>query len=112
MTREKKFAEGKIEVGQIWEVVSDCFFTSDKKSEYNRPIKLAKGEKIEIRFPYEWHFRTEDNFYFHAFPEMIFENCKPFGVIMPDVRFNNKANLEEILRLKLYHEAKAYGEKP
>lgn len=92
----------KIEVGQIWEVTSDCFLPTDQKEDHNRPVKLATGEKIEIRYPYEWHFRTEDNFYFHATPEMISQNCMLPGVICSNVRSANSATLEEILRLRLF----------
>jgi hypothetical protein len=92
----------KISVGQIWEVKTECFFTSYGDNKYKRPIKLFVGEKIEIRYPYEWHFRTEDSFYFHATPEMIKENCQLFGVIDEGVRLNNLANLKEILQLELF----------
>lgn len=91
-----------IKVGQIWEVTSDDFATSGDKSKYKRPIKLAKGEKIEIRYPYEWHFRTEDKHYLHAEPDMILQNCKLIGEIIERVRSQNIASLEEILRLRLY----------
>lgn len=92
----------KITQGQIWEVVTDGFLTSIDKSSYKRQIKLDKGEKIEIRYPYEWHFRTWDNHYLHAEVEVILANCKLIGTIIPHVKATNKANLEEILRLRLY----------
>jgi len=92
----------KMEVGNIYEVITDYFFTSGESNEYKRPIKLKKGEKIEIRYPYEWHFRTEDDNYFHADVEMIDKNCELLGKVSPSIRFENKANLEEILRLNLY----------
>lgn len=91
-----------IQTGQIWEVTKEGFFTSGENNCFKRPIGLAVGEKIEIRYPYEWHFRTEDNNYFHAKPEMILEHCKFIGDILPEVKFANMANLEEILRLRLY----------
>ena len=93
----------KIEVGQIWEVITDNFLTSgddDKKN--SRQLKIYKGEKIEIRYPYEWHFRTEKNEYYHAKSEMIINNCALFGIIKPEINRNNKAKLEEIIRLELY----------
>ncbi len=99
-------AEKKIEQGQIWEIITDNFLTSGDNDYYKRPTKLLRGEKIEIRYPYVWHFRTEDDFYFHATPEMILENCKLFGNVYHNVRFNNKANLDEILRLTLYEKCK------
>ena len=92
----------EIKVGQIWEVTGDNFHTSGKDNKHKRPVLIAKGEKIEIRYPYAWHFRTTDNFYFHAEPEMILKKCTLVGVIMERIRFGNQASLEEILRLKLY----------
>ena len=92
----------KIGVGQIWEVTTETFFTSGNNDKHKRPTKLLKGEKIEIRYPYAWHFRTEDKFYLHAEPEMILQNCKLFGIIWDKVRFGNRANLDEILKLQLY----------
>ena len=92
----------EIKVGQIWQVTTDNFTTSGDHNKYKRPLKLAKGEKIEIRHPYAWHFRTEDSHYFHADAEMILQNCKLFGEIFDKVRLQNRANFEEILRLRLY----------
>ncbi len=92
----------QITQGQIWEVTTDSFLTSGKNDHHKRPTKLAKGEKIEIRYPYAWHFRTEDAIYLHAEPEVILQNCKLFGVIWERVRSNNKASLLEILDLNLY----------
>ena len=94
--------EKEIKVGQIWEVTTDEFMTSGESNDYKRPLKLAKGEKIEIRYPYAWHFRTEDSHYLHANSEMILQNCRLFGEIFDKVRFQNKAKFEEILRLRLY----------
>ena len=96
----------KIKVGQIWEVTTGRFLTSGRNNKYHRPIVIGKGEKIEIRYPYEWHFRAEDNSYFHASEIMIFENCKLIGIITESVRFRNKATLEEIIRLDLYKKVK------
>jgi hypothetical protein len=95
-----------VEPGQIWEVVTDDFLTNKDKRHFNRQIKLEKGEKIEIRYPFAWNFRTMDNNYFHSSEEMILENCRLFGTIIPFVKQANKANLEEILRLKLFEIAK------
>lgn len=95
-------SETKIEVGQIWEVLTDTFISSGHKQPHKRGIKLNKGERIEIRYAYEWHFRTVDKLYMHADPETIQANCKLFGMVWGKVSYNNKASLEEILRLKLY----------
>lgn len=94
--------EQKIEQGCIYEILTDNFYTTGERNKFSRPIHLNKHEVIEIRFPYAWHFRTMDNNYFHAEPEMIAKNCNYFGKILSDVCFNNKANLYEIIRLHLY----------
>jgi len=100
----------KIEQGQIWKVTTDTFFTSKlnerRPNKIKRQIKLNEGEFIEIRYPFDWHFRTEDNEYFHAETDMIYQNCVYFGKVTADVWFKNKADLAEILRLELYEPAK------
>jgi len=87
---------------EIYEVVTDNFLTSGESNKTKRPLKIFKGEKIEIRYPYDWHFRTEKNEYFHAKEEEILKNCKLIGVINEKIAWENLASLEEILRLKLY----------
>jgi hypothetical protein len=100
----------EIKVGQIWKVTTDTFYTSKlnekRPDKIKRQTKLNNGEFIEIRYPFDWHFRTEDNEYFHAEPDMIYQNCMYIGEILQEVQFGNKANLEEIIRLKLYRPAK------
>lgn len=91
-----------ISVGQIWKVSTDEFMTSGKSNKYERKIKLNKHELIEIRYPYEWHFRTIDNHYWHIGPDDLIKNCVPFGVIWEKVRFNNRCNLSEIINLGLF----------
>lgn len=103
----------KIEVGQIFIVDTDDFFASKdieltSKSKFGGRLArfhIKKGEKIEIRFPFAWNYRTEDNIYFHSDENYLLEKCSLFGIILEDVRFKNKATLEEILRLELYQRA-------
>lgn len=101
-----------IKVGDLYEICSDDFWTSGKSSNKiidgrNTTLKtnLKNGEIIEIRYPFEWHFRTVDSKYFHASPEEINKKCKPFGKIKEDTRFKNKMSLKEILEYKLYDES-------
>jgi len=91
-----------IRVGMLFEVVTDSFLTSGTYNVIKRPVKINKHEIIEIRHPSAWHFRTEDNQYFHATPEMIRENCVIFGTILPEISFQNIAELLDILILHLY----------
>lgn len=93
----------KIEQGQIWEVLTEKFFVNSTKETFeNRKVILGKGEKIEIRYPFAWHFRTIDNIYFQADEDVILKNCKLVGNIWQNVKFKNLARLEDILNLGLY----------
>jgi hypothetical protein len=95
----------QIEQGQIWQVVTDEFWSSGNSHLVSRregKINLKKDEYIEIRYPYEWHFRTIDNEYFHAYPVEILKHCRLIGTIKEDVRFSNKKSLLEIINDKLY----------
>ncbi len=97
---------GIIKQGQIWEVVTNSFITSRRHHKNKRRCFIEKGERIEIRYPYEWHFRTEDNEYYHCEPEVIINNAKLIGEIYDNVKFDNIAKLDEVLRLKLYKKVK------
>lgn len=90
----------KIEVGQIYIVNSDNFLTS-KSNSLDRQIKLNANELIEIRYAYEWHFRTLDDHYWHSKPEEIESHCTLFAVIWNNVRFSNRCSLSEIINLGL-----------
>ena len=93
----------KIEQGVILEVKNDfvanptsCHIIGDRK------VIIEKGEKIEIRYPYAWHFRTIDDYYFQADEDVLMENCVYLGEIWEKVRFSNLAKLQQILDLKLF----------
>jgi hypothetical protein len=90
-----------VEVGHIFEVMTDGFLTSDKNS-IKRRVKIERGERLEIRYPYAWHFRTEKGDYYQCDEDIILLNCKMLGKVFENVRFNNKATLEEIIRIELY----------
>ena len=100
----------KIEVGQIFEIVTDDFYASknieaianERFGGREARFYLKKGEKIEIRFPFAWNYRTEDNIYFHSDNDYILSKCKLIGKVEAKVKSNNNASLEEILRLELY----------
>lgn len=99
-----------IEVGQIWEVVSDDFWSSDKENvliageKIRRRItaNFKRGEFIEIRYPFEWHFRIVSDVYFHAETTEILKHCRLYGTIHEVVRFANRCKLQQILDDKLY----------
>ena len=91
-----------IRQGQIWRVDTNFFQTSGKSNSFKRPILLTKNELIEIRYPFDWHFRTLDNNYWHAETDEILKHCKPFGIIWSKVRSRNNCNLSEIVSLGLF----------
>ncbi len=99
----------KVEVGQIWELETDTIVNYKPLGENpikGRRVLLLRGEKIEIRYPYAWHFRTEDDIYFQIDEPTLKMNCKLIGYIWSEVRGRNIAKLEEILRLKLWDDYK------
>jgi len=99
-----------IEVGQLY-IVDKPFWTSGDTSEYGNNIKrkMAKGDIIEIRYPYEWHFRTVNNQYDHARTKTLAKYCTFYGKIHENVRFNNGRKLSEILAEELYIKAKDHS---
>ena len=94
-----------IEQGQIWQVVTDTFWSTGEGyriKNRDAKIRLDRDEYIEIRYPYEWHFRTIDNEYLHAYPLEILKNCRLIGKINRDIDFGNKHSLLQIINDKLY----------
>ncbi len=63
---------------------------------------MKQNEFIEIRYPFEWHFRTESSEYAHLYPEDILRYCRLYGKINEDVRFGNRHSLKEIMEQHLY----------
>ena len=63
---------------------------------------VTRGEVIEIRYPYAWHFRNNCNTYAQAPEDILRQNCSFFGVINPDIRFENRLSLNEILSGRYY----------
>ena len=94
--------ESNITQGQIWIVNTDRFITSGRSNNFSRGILLKKYELIEIRYPFEWHFRTIDNNYWHAETSEILTHCKLFGKVWGNVSFSNIADLKDIINLSLY----------
>jgi len=96
-----------IKKGQIWEVTDENFYGTGNQMEGKREVRfhIKKGEKIEIRYPFAWNYRTEDNIYMSSKEEYILNKCKYWGDVKPHVKDRNKATLEEILRLELFDKA-------
>lgn len=101
MSREKR-----TQVGQIWLAIEDFWTSGESRSSGSnsryQKILIESGEKLEVRYPYEWHLRTEDNNYFHISEETLRGSCILFGKIHEDVRFSSSKELSEILRDKDY----------
>ena len=101
----------KAQVGEIYEVTTEIFYPEYRTQHQGKPERdlschVKKGERLEIRYPFEWNFRLEDNLYLNCPEDYLFTHCKLVGHVKDEVRRNNKANLEEILRLGLWDELK------
>lgn len=96
-----------IEQGQIYMVKTYTFAVNQKDIEYDREeikrkVLLQYGEYIEIRYPYAWHFRTIDNHYFQVGEKDILANCTLIGKVKEDIKWQNQADLRQILDNKMY----------
>ena len=121
MNEENRTITGKTSVvvetlvirqGQLWKVTTnelcgnirvrkECKHCGNITSITER-VRLKEGDIIEIRYPYAWHFRTEDDRYIQAEPEVIRNNATLIGEVNEQTRFNNMHKLSEILERKLY----------
>ncbi len=79
--------------------VERSFWSSGKHSSEGMKTKRfhPKGSIIEIRYPYAWHFRNEENVYDHASEDCLRKNCSFFGVVHEDVASKNKMKTKEII---------------
>lgn len=94
-----------IESGDLFKVTTDKFLTSGEQNELKRPVKLKKGEIIEIRFPYAWHFRTcLDDQYFHAKEDVILENCEYIGSVEKQIKWENNMKTRDIIVNGLFYD--------
>ena len=94
-----------IKQGQIWQVKKMLLVNPSTLTDAvggHRKVALEVGEYIEIRYAYEWHFRTMDNKYFQIGAKEILDACEIFAVVKEDVRWKNRATLKEIIDLQLY----------
>lgn len=94
----------RIEVGMILKVEKSFLVKENGIDEvFTEKRRIKKGSIIEIRYPFEWNFRTVCNTYCNATPDLIREKCSLYGMIFDDVRFENKLKLSDILRDNLFH---------
>jgi hypothetical protein len=64
---------------------------------------IKSGEKLEVRYPYDWHLRTEiDAIYIHIDEKTLLENCLLFGKIKEETRTMNVLKLDAIIKDKKY----------
>ena len=99
----------KIEQGMLL-LVKRGFWTSGHKTDGGFKCKrfIPKGDVLEIRYPYEWHFRTSNDTYDHATTNKLSANCDFFGYVKSEINFQNKHSLRQILDDGLYHCASDY----
>ena len=57
---------------------------------------------LEFRFENDAHLRTIENDYICIDPSILYMKCIPFAKIYKNIRGENKLNLKEILKQKLY----------
>lgn len=96
----------KIRVGMLLKVEKSFNVKRNHSNDaFHETVKIRKGSIIEIRFAFEWNFRTECDTYCNATPEAIAKHCSFFGLVNGDVRFGNKHKTAEIIKEKLYESA-------
>lgn len=98
-----------IEVGQLF-IADQSFWTSGETKDRGSLIKrkIFKGDILEIRYPYAWHFRTVENWYDHVDEKTLIKYCTFYGTIDSDVQFSNKHDLKQILDEKLFRPSKEH----
>ena len=111
MIRKKPVKEiDTVEHHQIWEVKKPMLVNYKPIGKNHigkgRSVQMNVGDFIEIRYAYEWHFRTQDDVYFQAAADVIKEHCVLIGYVWSDVSWKNKAKLSDILELELYDKYK------
>ena len=94
----------QIEVGMLLMVEVE-FWSSGDTEQGNTNIKrlYKKGEILEIRYPYAWHFRDVNNNYDHATAKTLIANCSFYGLIHADVISTNNTKLDSIISSGLFH---------
>lgn len=92
----------KVNVGEIWKVTGKGMVTEFGENKGSRAVVLNVGEFIEIRYPYEWHYRTDTDEYFCSTEDVLLENCKLHGVVWSNVKSGNRCKLSDIMNLQLY----------
>lgn len=92
--------------GDIWEVTCDGFIgerkTYNTDSEVITKHNLPVGTKIEMRYQYAWHFRDQEEIYYHASSLDILKHCKKIGKTHDSIWSKNANTLNDILTLELY----------
>lgn len=89
--------------GWLFVVTKDIFAAAGRNLR-DHFIQLKKGEIIEFRFYSPCNFRTSDEKPIYAsLSQVDFDSaCQPIGKIWENVGFNNKAQLHEILSIRLF----------
>jgi len=112
----------QISQGQIWVTISemkaDCREQIECEScnhvrTVTKDVTIPAGTFIEIRYAYEWHYRTIFDKYHHSDPAEILRNARMFGTVLGSISFDNKHKLSDILDEGLYtpHHVPEEGER-
>ena len=93
-----------LSVGML--LVADKSFTVNRNrpnDSFTEKARIKKGKVIELRYQYDWNFRTECNTYCNAPAKVLIKNCSFLGRVHDDVKRANNTNLKDILSNDLYH---------
>jgi len=99
-----------VKVGYLYKVITDNFKDSGKHDDFKNPVEksIPKGYILEIRYPFEWHFRTNkpykegcSNCWGHSCQKEIIENCKLIGQVNSIIQAN-RSDLSDILENNLF----------
>ena len=78
---------------------------TEAKADKNKLIQsvlMKKGDIVQFRFNSPKHFRTLNDEYFCVPDEVWKDSVLRIGVVWDKIVWQNKAKLEEIMRLRLY----------
>lgn len=101
----------KTQQGYLYEVIAEDFYDTGKGDDLYNPIPnhIPKGTILEIRYPFEWNFRTNTIFknigrgiWGHSDEQNIHDKCKLIGRVNPYIKSMNHYELSEILEMKLF----------
>lgn len=93
--------QNEIKHGCIYLTTEDVYVAIATEKHGLRTMIIPQGELLEFRYFSPAHFRDLNNHYFPIDDKQL-DKLEPVAQIWDKVVFANTANLEDILRLRLY----------